>query len=414
MLQANLPKKFWSQAIQIAAYIINCLPSKILKFKSPYQILKGREIEISHLRVFGYVCYVHIQTIHKDKLDLRAIKCAFVGYSTSQKGYKCYDSKTRKVFVSRDVRFDETHSFFQKHDDKPQGELSYEVFPTPLFPDDPRLSTPHNEAVEIEPAPENMEAYDEEVLHESREPQIEQPPLPRRNPSRNRQPPARLDDFEIYTPRYPIGQMVYHNKVSPSYAAFVIELSRNSKPRSFEEANQSPVWRRAMLEELKALDENQTWSIVSLLKDQRVVGARWIYQMKFHSDGTIQRHKARLVARGFTQTFGVDYKETLSPVAKMNTVRVLLSVAINSHWSLHQMDVKNAFLHGEFEEEVYMRLPPGHEREKEQGIVCKLHKAIYGLKLHKAKSFETLNGVLNGMTKIMDGGQSQGQFLLIL
>ncbi|XP_050156356.1 uncharacterized protein LOC126630314 [Malus sylvestris] len=331
MLQANLPKKFWSQAIQTAAYIINRLPSRILK----------------------------------DKLDPRAIKCAFVGYSTSQKGYKCYDSKTRKVFVSRDVRFDETHSFFQKHDDEPQGELSYEVFPTPLFLDDPRLSTPHNEAVEIEPTPENMKANDEEVLHERREPQLEQPPPPRRNPSRNRQPPARLDDFEIYTPRYPIGQMVYHSKISPSHAAFVTKLSQNSQPRSFEEANQSPVWRCAMLEELKALDENKTWSIVSLPKDQRVVGARWIYKTKFHSNGTIQRHKARLVARGFTQTFGVDYKETFAPVAKMNTVRVFLSVAINSHWSLHQMDVKNAFLHGELEEEVYMHLPLGHEREKE-------------------------------------------------
>ncbi|KAM2621688.1 hypothetical protein TB2_026408 [Malus domestica] len=392
MLQANLPKKFWSQAIQTAAYIINRLPSRILKFKSPCQILKGRDIDISHLRVFGCVCYVHIQTIHRDKLDPRAIKCAFVGYSTSQKGYKCYDSKTRKVFVSRDVRFDETHFFFQKHDDEPQGELSYEVFPTPLVLDDPRLSTPHNEAIEIEPAHENMEANNEEVLHERREP-LEQPTPLRRNPSRNRQPPVRLDDFEIYMPRYPIGQMVYHSKTSPSHAAFVTKLSQHSEPRSFEEANQSPIWRCAMLEELKALEETKTWSIVSLPKDQRVVGARWIYKTKFNSDGTIQRHKARLVARGFTQTYGVDYKETFAPVAKMNTVRVLLSVAINSQWSLHQMDVKNAFLHGELEEEVYMRLPPGHEREKEQGVVCKLHKAIYGLKQSPRAWYSKLSSV---------------------
>ncbi|KAM1701730.1 hypothetical protein ACFXTH_027076 [Malus domestica] len=399
MLQANLPKKFWSQAIQTAAYIINRLPSRILKFKSHCQILKGRDINISHLRVFGCVCYVHIQTIHRDKLDPRVIKCAFVGYSTSQKGYKCYDSKTRKVFVSRDVRFDETHFFFQKHDDEPQGELSYEVFPTLLVLDDPRLSTPHNEAIEIEPAHENMEANNEEVLHERRDPleqptQPTQPTPPRRNPSRNRQPPARLDDFEIYMPRYPIGQMVYHSKTSPSHAAFVTKLSQHSEPRSFEEANQSPVWRCAMLEELKALEETKTWSIVSLPKDQRVVGARWIYKTKFNSDGTIQWHKARLVARGFTQTYGVDYKETFAPVAKMNTVRVLLSVAINSQWSLHQMDVKNAFLHGELEEEVYMRLPPGHEREKEQGVVCKLHKAIYGLKQSPRAWYSKLSSVL--------------------
>ncbi|XP_068331728.1 uncharacterized protein [Pyrus communis] len=177
------------------------------------------------------------------------------------------------------------------------GELSYEVFPTPLFLDDTRLSTPQNEAVEIEPAPESMEADNEEVILERREPQLEQPPPPRRNPSRNRQPPARLDDFEIYTPRHPIGQMVFHSKSSPSHAVFVTKLSQNSEPRSFEEAHQSPVWRQAMLEELKALDENQTWSIVSLPKGQRVVGARWIYKTKFHSDGNIERHKARLVAR---------------------------------------------------------------------------------------------------------------------
>ncbi|CAN6704192.1 unnamed protein product [Malus baccata var. baccata] len=105
-----------------------------------------------------------------------------------------------------------------------------------------------------------------------------------------------------------------------------------------------------MAEELQALYENNTWTIVKLPKGKKAVGSRWVYKPKFHSYGIIERNKARLVARGFTQTYGVDYKETFAQVAKMNTVRVLLSVAINNAWPLFQMDVKNAFLHGELEE----------------------------------------------------------------
>ncbi|CAN6720741.1 unnamed protein product [Malus baccata var. baccata] len=106
-----------------------------------------------------------------------------------------------------------------------------------------------------------------------------------------------------------------------------------------------------MHEELKALDENETWSVVDLPKGKKAVGSRWIYKTKFNSNGTIERHKTRLVARGFTQTYGIDYKETFAPVAKMNIVRVLLSVVVNHEWPLFQMDVKNAFLHGDLEEE---------------------------------------------------------------
>ncbi|KAI5337174.1 hypothetical protein L3X38_016443 [Prunus dulcis] len=152
-----------------------------------------------------------------------------------------------------------------------------------------------------------------------------------------------------------------------------------------------------MREELQALDENCTWSIVKLPHGKKAVGCKWVYKTKFKSDGSLERHKARLVAKGFTQTFGVDYKETFAPVAKMNTVRVLLSVAVNNDWSLFQMDVKNAFLHGELEEEVYMSLPPGHPQEKQEGMVCKLHKAIYGLKQSPRAWYAKLSSVLESV-----------------
>lgn len=113
------------------------------------------------------------------------------------------------------------------------------------------------------------------------------------------------------------------------FCAFMSRILEEFEPRNFEEAKQYEVWRRAMNDELQALYDNFIWSIVTLPPGKKVVGSRWIYKIKYNADGSIERHKARLVARGFTQTYGIDYKETFAPVAKMNTVRVLLSVAMN-------------------------------------------------------------------------------------
>jgi Reverse transcriptase (RNA-dependent DNA polymerase) len=105
-----------------------------------------------------------------------------------------------------------------------------------------------------------------------------------------------------------------------------------------------------------------------------------VYTVKYNAQGKIERYKARLVAKGYIQTYGIDFQETFSPVAKLNSVRVILSIAANLEWPLHQLDVKNVFLHGELEEDIYMEMPLGYQPPNMMGKVCKLKKALYGLK----------------------------------
>ena len=116
--------------------------------------------------------------------------------------------------------------------------------------------------------------------------------------------------------------------------------------------------------------------MVKLPVGKKTVGFKWVFTVKFKADGLVERYKARLVAQGYTQTFGIDYQETFALVAKINTIQILFSLAVNLDWPLHQFDVKNAFLHGNLKEEVYMDIPPGMD---EKNKVCRLKKSLYGL-----------------------------------
>ncbi len=103
-----------------------------------------------------------------------------------------------------------------------------------------------------------------------------------------------------------------------------------------------------------ALDANATWELVALLKNKKIIGCKWAYKVKHNVNGSVIRYKTRLVAKGYAQTYGIDYEETYSPIAKMTTVRAIITIAVAKGWSLHQMDVKKVFIHGNLQEEVYM------------------------------------------------------------
>jgi hypothetical protein len=135
-----------------------------------------------------------------------------------------------------------------------------------------------------------------------------------------------------------------------------------------------------MREEYNALMAQNTWTLVPRPAGVNVVMGKWIFRHKLNSDGSLARSKARWVVRGFTQQQGVDYDETFSPIIKPATICVVLSMATSHNWSIHQLDVKNAFLHGNFSEHVYAQQPSGFVSPSHPNFVCKLNKSLYGLK----------------------------------
>ena len=187
-------------------------------------------------------------------------------------------------------------------------------------------------------------------------------PIAVRKPTRSSNIPAYLKDY-----KHDIFNFISYEFCNPSFQSFVASLDSVSIPTNWKLAKEDPKWKEAMLEEMRALEKNRTWELVDLPQGKQPVGCMWVFTIKHTPEGKVERYKARLVAKGYTQTYGIDYDDTFAPVAKMNSVRTLISCAVNLDWDIYQMDVKNAFLHGDLHEEVYMHIPPGFETSQTNG-----------------------------------------------
>jgi hypothetical protein len=164
-----------------------------------------------------------------------------------------------------------------------------------------------------------------------------------------------------------------------SYMALMSHIT-DAEPSSFEEAADQQVWKDAMMEEYQSIMKNDVWEIVPRPERKSVVTSRWLYKIKHVADGSIDKYKARFVARGFSQKEGIDYEETFSPVARYTSIHTIISLASMMGWKLHQMDVKTVFLNGMIEEEVYIEQPQGFVIHGKESHVCRLKKSLYGLK----------------------------------
>jgi hypothetical protein len=160
----------------------------------------------------------------------------------------------------------------------------------------------------------------------------------------------------------------------------VLFTTASNDPMCFEEAVKSEKWKEAMALEIKSIEKNGTWELTTLPVGAKTVGVKWIFKTKLNEKGEVDKYKARLVAKGYAQQFGIDYNEVFAPVARWDTIRIILALATCKGWIVYQLDVKSAFLHGELNEVVFIEQPQGFEVKGEETKVYKLKKALYGLK----------------------------------
>eukprot|EP00253_Pinus_taeda_P020331 PITA_20331 len=146
-----------------------------------------------------------------------------------------------------------------------------------------------------------------------------------------------------------------------------------------------------MYEEIDSINRNHTWDLVELLEGKNPIGCKWLYKQKINADGSIEKLKARLVAKGYSQQEGIDFDDTFATVAKLNTIRMLISLTTKHKWQLHQLDVKSAFLNSDLKEEIYLVQPEGFVKKGEEHLVCKLKKALYGLKQAPRSWYEKID-----------------------
>ncbi|CAN1141195.1 Retrovirus-related Pol polyprotein from transposon TNT 1-94 [Linum perenne] len=389
LLHSQVPPHFWPEVAHTVVYLINRQVTSTIQDQSPYFALYGKQPDYKRLKVFGCTCLVLLPRHERSKLTSKVARCAFLGYSDVHKGYVCYDSHARRIRIAHHVYFlENTMHYPTKAMDNPPPTMTFsnlmDTFPDQIYDgddlnptdlsEDPTPQTPQA-SISTDTGHSRLESSNESSDSSSSNrttatsSTIQQPRRSSR-PTRG-QLPSRFDDYVAYS-------------VTPI-----------AIPSSYKEAAKDIQWCKAMEEEIRALEENNTWRIVQRPSDSPIIGSRWVYTVKYKPDGSLDRYKARLVAQGYKQEYGIDYDETFAPVAKMQTVRTLLAVASQKQWPLYQLDVKNAFLHGHLKETVYLELPPGYPIQ-DKGVVCHLNRSLYGLKQAPRAWFETFQGTILG------------------
>ncbi|KAL4323357.1 hypothetical protein GQ457_11G027870 [Hibiscus cannabinus] len=334
--------------------------------KSPYELLHQRLPDYMQLKAFGCLCFVSTSRAHRDKFSERALPGVFLGYPSAHFPFHSISPAEYLIDFFSHISLPRTLADASLHAIVQQPQLSQDL-------SSQAADVPSNNVhTEI-----HADLHTDHVVASTSQP---------RRSSRVSHRPSYLQEYFLNNVSstscsYPIEDYMSSAKLSTSYGSFIANISSSTEPSYYHQAVQSSDWRIAMDEELRAMETNQTWSVVPLPEGKQPIDCKWVYRIKHKSDGSIDRYKARLVAKGFTQIEGIDYTNTFSLVAKMNSFKVLLALAAVHDWNLLQLDVHNAFLNGCLDEEVYMKLPLGYQADvKGYNLLCKLHKSIYGLK----------------------------------
>lgn len=347
LLEAKLPKKLWNYAVRASAYTRNrCFNQRTRK--TPFEMFHGKKPDVSNMHIFGCDCFAYVQ--EKKKLDPRSEQGVFIGYDVVSPAYLVYFPEKDEVKRIRCVKFHE--KLTQRQED-----------------------TFHDPSEFIRPTPGTLE--DKEAVgtpEVSLENQVEPPKeeIDRRYPQRERNAPKYLKDY------------VDPDSVDAASCTIDYCYRVSSIPKTYNEAIASPEahkWQKAMNDEVSSLEDNNTYELVPVPQDRAVVGGRWVYAVKLGPNNE-EKFKARYVAKGYSQIENIDYQETFSPTARITSVRMLMQLAVQKNFVVHQMDVKTAYLNANIDCELFVEQPEGFVKTNKSGdqLVCRLNKSLYGLK----------------------------------
>ena len=361
MLNENgLPKYFWAEAVNTSCHIVNRVLIRPKMDKTPYELWKGRKPNIGYFRVFGCKCFILNTKDNLGKFDAKSDVGVFLGYSTTSKAYRVFNKRTLVVEESMHVVFDETNTFVEKNLDDDDLGLEHQMSNVDL----------NDKEVMDEPQTSNTSQRQEEQVDDPKQDSASYQ-LPKEWRYSTSHPKDKiLGDISQGVATRSSLKNVWNN------LAFLSQI----EPKNFKDAENDEFWILAMQEELNQFERSDVWELVPRPSTQSVIGTKWVFRNKRDEHGVIVRNKARLVAQGYNQEEGIDYEETFAPVARLESIRMLLAFASHKEFILYQMDVKSAFLNGYIVEEVYVEQPPGFQDHKYPNYVFKLKKALYGLK----------------------------------
>lgn len=375
----NMDLKFWAEAVNTAVFVINRSGTSTIQQKTPYEIWTGKSSKIDFFLPFGCEVFSHIPKEKRSKLNAKSEKCIFVGYDENVKGYRVWNTNRNKIEYSRDVKFISSQPNVVNNDDTNKTLLSESTIITTVERSNESNKTNANIETDTQSSENDFDDASEDFTGNIVENSVPESVENCQNPNAERvhkQP----REFYYLSESNIIESRLRNKPNQVDDASGFISLNLE-EPTTYDDAMKSSnkdEWYAAMKDELKSLEDNNTWRLVDAPKGKKIVDNKWVFKIKYRLDGSVERFKARLVARGFTQEYGIDYEEVFSPVVKFTSIRVVLSLVAMYKMAVQQFDVKTAFLYGDLDKDVYMHQPYGFNDGT--GKVCHLNKSLYGLK----------------------------------
>jgi hypothetical protein len=389
--EKKIPRTFWPEAVNWTVHVLNRSPTFAVKNQTPEEAWSGVKPSVEHFKVFGCVSHMHVPDSRRTKLDDKSLSCVLLGISEESKAYRLYDPVSQKILVSRDVVFEEDKSWNwdKRHEEVLVADLEWgenekrAILDTEIREEgaadfnnntggedgaDFNINTAesNNNTGGEDGADFNNNTAESNTNTGGENPNNSNNP-PNTDDRRDRRPPVWMEDYET-------GQGFSEDDVAN------LVMFAAADPVHFEDAVKNEKWRKAMDSEIQAIEKNDTWELKELPAGGRTIGVKWVYKTKLNENGEVDKYKARLVAKGYSQQHGIDYTEVFAPVARLDTIRLVIALAAQNQWNIYQLDVKSAFLHGELHEEVFIEQPQGYVHKGNEQKVYKLKKALYGLK----------------------------------